>query len=256
MNQATPPSTGESPAYDGYHKYDQAVAGDYDQAREVEAHWWLEDRFIEDYFKGKEVNHLLDLPVGTGRFFRHYSGVRHLTGVDISDAMLQEAGKKLGLLPKAADTRLERGDVFALKFGDGEFDATVVWRLFHLIPPEMLGKAIAELCRVTRGEIIAQTYTPAGRWDRQLRKMRALWRKPAAAAPAPAPSRKPAQAGTPEAKPWSHIRAYYHPRSFCDGLFRDCGFLPAVHKLLDTYEGSDVNATIYRKPARQPAAQG
>ena len=53
-----------------------------------------------------------------------------MTGVDISEAMLAEARKKVVLLPETSIT-LECGDVFALRFASGEFDVTVVTPLFH-----------------------------------------------------------------------------------------------------------------------------
>lgn len=230
--------------YDGYTKYDQAVAQDYEKARQNEAHWWAEDRFIADYFQRKSAESLLDLPVGTGRFFRHYIGVQSLTGVDISETMLAEAKQKLPLLPKDIPVRLEQGDVLGLRFGEAEFEVAVVWRLLHLLPAETLRQAIGELCRVTRGELVVQTYAGWGRWRRRWRRWVSRWER-LRARPTPAEGGvSPAQA-TP--KPWSHIQSFNHPQAQVDALFQERGFVPSLAKFLAVYEQCDVRVTVYAR---------
>src|SRR5437773_539739 len=93
--------------YDGYIKYAGEVAINYDRDREVEAHWWKEDAFIEQFFADKSAVALLDVPVGTGRFFRHYRHVDAVVGVDVSEAMLCQARHKLSLLPAGVVGTLE-----------------------------------------------------------------------------------------------------------------------------------------------------
>ncbi|HKQ03913.1 MAG TPA: class I SAM-dependent methyltransferase [Blastocatellia bacterium] len=236
----------EEPAYDGYYKYDANIARDYDTSREKEVHWWREDQFIEAYFNKRQINSLLDLPVGTGRFFIHYHNVRNLVGVDISKAMLEEAREKLVFLSSETSVRLECGDVFSLRFTDNEFEVTLVCRLFHLIPQHMVAKAIRELCRVTKGEIIVQTYTltKAARislWRSRLKNkaFRSLHKI------FPGLFYKKATESNAPLKPWSHIQAFYHQQSFLDSLFNNCGFYVLRRKILDKYEGTHVKFTIY-----------
>jgi ubiquinone/menaquinone biosynthesis C-methylase UbiE len=233
--------------YDGYYKYNRAVAQDYERVRKGEPHWWQEDRFIKSHLKGRTIQRLLDLPVGTGRFFPHYGSVQNLTGVDISEEMLQEARRNLGALMGETSASLVRGDVLDLRFGDGEFDVSIVWRLLHLLPENLLGKAICELCRVTSGEIIVQTYVPikapvcrAGKFltrlvlrSRQLLRVR--------------PDEKRALDDSPQTKPWSHIQAYLHQQPLIDSLFRNQGLSILKSKLIDRYEGSEVRATVYSR---------
>ena len=233
--------------YDGYYKYDRAVATSYDADRADEPQWWTEDRFVEEFFRQKKVARLLDVPVGTGRFFRHYAGVASVTAVDISDDMLAEARRRLPSL-LSATKRVEHGDVFSLQFADREFDTVLVWRFFHLIPDDLLQPAVAELCRVTAGELLVQTYalraaTPSAltTWRKAVNKLNdwrprlwAAFRTDAADAPA-------------EASPWGHIRAYYRPQSAVDAAFARCGFAPSLTRALDDYPHCEVRATVYQR---------
>jgi len=223
--------------YDGYHKYDRAVAESYDQTRQVEAHWWHEDRFVEEFFSKNQFGRLLDLPVGTGRFFQHYKAIRSLTGVDVSENMLEQARKNLTTLAPAVHAELEKGDVFNLRFDDAAFDAAIVWRLIHLLPPDLLPKAVKELCRVTSQKILVQTYAaiPRNPWRARLGWIRSLIQG----------------SNRQDARPWSHIKSFDHTQDFVDGLFAANGFVSSESLVLDKYEGKDVRATVYmRKQCR------
>jgi len=243
-----------APSYDGYHKYTGSIAANYDADREVEAHWWKEDEFVRDYFSEKPVERLLDLPVGTGRFFPHYKLVAQVVGVDVSDDMLNEARRKLTSLPPGTIGSVERGDVFALRFSDREFTHALVWRLLHLLPGHLLPDAVAELCRVTAREIVVQTYADAApataaaappyrrRIVTGLRRVarRLLPSRPEAPQPA-------AVAASNDVKPWSGISSYSHQPDVVDALFRARGFTPQVTRHLDTYDSSDVTVTVYQR---------
>jgi ubiquinone/menaquinone biosynthesis C-methylase UbiE len=252
MNDANRPPLPSAP-YDGYHKYDDAVAQGYDASRENEDHWLRENEFVEAYFRGRRVGSLLDLPVGTGRFFRYYADVRAVTGVDISEAMLAEARRKATVFSSETSLALERGDVFALRFMDGEFDVALVMRLFHLIPQHLLAGAVNELCRVTGGEIILQTYVPLSPWRAAVQRVAARLKHFVRVSPT---------IGVPDqvsATPWSHIQAFYHPQSLVDSLFRTAGFLPGTSQRLAVYGHAEVRVTTYRRQrgAGKPAsAQG
>jgi ubiquinone/menaquinone biosynthesis C-methylase UbiE len=217
--------------YDGYHKYDRCIAESYDETRKSEAHWWREDQFVQEYFSTEAVGRLLDLPVGTGRFFRHYKSVQSLTGVDVSEAMLEQARKNLTSLPPGISVRLERGDVLSLRFAEREFDAAIVWRLFHLIPRDLLPRAVSELCRVTSKHVLLQSYVPVARHPLRARLSQVKsWIRP---------KRGPS--------PWSHIQAFEHDPRFVEGLFEENGFVCSSSTPLDKYEGKDVRASVYTR---------
>lgn len=254
----------DSPSYDGYHKYDRSVAATYERDRQVEAQWWKEDEFVREYFNANAIPLLLDLPVGTGRFFPHYKLVEAVVGVDVSDDMLNEARQKLTSLPPGTSGSVEHGDVFSLRFRDGEFTHAVVWRLFHLIPGHLLPDAIAELCRVTATEIVVQTYPAAAlsgvpdvsyrtRFARGLRRVGRSFSglvsstglSHRAAAGAATAVRDGARPG--EVKPWSHIQSYSHSQTLIDSLFLTNGFTPRISRHLDAYDSCDVRVTVYQR---------
>jgi ubiquinone/menaquinone biosynthesis C-methylase UbiE len=253
------------PSYDGYHKYTGSVAATYDRDRQVEGHWWKEDQFVREYFREKVAPRLLDIPVGTGRFFPHYKLAGTVVGVDVSDDMLSEARQKLTSLPPGTAGSVERGDVFSLRFNDREFTHAVVWRLFHLIPAHLLPDAVAELCRVTAHEIVVQTY-PAARAQstpreipyrtRLVRGLRRVGRSLNGLVSSTSRSRAAdggpptvaTEGAVPEAEtPWSHIQAYSHPQDLVDSLFLNHGFAPHISRHLDTYDSCDVRVTIYQR---------
>jgi ubiquinone/menaquinone biosynthesis C-methylase UbiE len=236
----------DMPLYDGYYKYDLVVAQGYDASREVETHWRHEDQFIENFFRGRQVTSLLDVPVGTGRFFRHYEGVGRVTGVDVSEHMLEEAKKKLPLIRSGTSVQLVRGNVLALQFADRAFEMAVVWRLFHLIPPDLLAEAIKELCRVTCRHIIVQTYAPRARpkhsWCPAIREIASRLSRSIIGSMVRNP-----QDLIVGKTPWSHIQAYKHEQALIDSLFEENRFSCFCFRVLDIYEGREVRASVYSR---------
>ncbi|MHB8835452.1 MAG: class I SAM-dependent methyltransferase [Candidatus Methylomirabilia bacterium] len=243
---ATP---GNVAAYDGYTKYDGEVARSYEQTREAERHWEQEDAFVGKYIRSRRIETVLDVPVGTGRFFQHYTGVRRVAGVDISLAMLAKARQKTLDQPPGVDFCLIRGDIFSLPFADKAFDAVIVFRLLHLMPEASLDAAVREICRVTGREAVVQTYVPAQRMSRGADRTWAsrLGRHAARALRSAGKARPPA----PQ-KPWSHIQAYYHEQAAVDAKFAACGLLPVQSAVVDIYGEADVRITVY-SPQRDSA---
>jgi ubiquinone/menaquinone biosynthesis C-methylase UbiE len=239
----------ENGLYDGFYKYDAVVAKSYERDRVDEVHWRLEDKFIKKYLKNKSIDRLLDLPVGTGRFIKHYNRVQCLVGIDISEDMLREARSKIDLRPPSTLTTLKKGDVANLEYPSDEFEVTIVCRLFHLLPPEVLGSAIAELCRVTKQEIVAQSYGEGdlshgkggGHYLRRLRvlssSLMAQFREKLSSI----------ESKDPKNRPWSHIQSYSHSQSAIDSMFLLGNFRIKQSVMLDSYEGSEVRMTVYEK---------
>ncbi|CAK9019098.1 unnamed protein product [Durusdinium trenchii] len=132
------------------------------QAQRMEAYTWMAptyDSSVETLEKGiadhyrKHVfqdasGDILEVAVGTGRIFNFLraSEVRSFMGVDLNEAMLAEARKKLGDLPFEAKVIL--GDGHALPFPEKSFD-TVIGSMC-LCAMEDPGQALAEMLRVCR----------------------------------------------------------------------------------------------------------
>lgn len=105
--------------------------------------------------KGFPVEHVLDLPIGTGRLVPLLLE-RKLTfvGGDLSPEMMQRAVEKMAHEPAGGALPFTRCDAEALPFKDEAFDATVTLRfLFHL-PRDLRVEILAELRRVSRRWVI------------------------------------------------------------------------------------------------------
>ena len=87
---------------------------------------------------------ILDLGCGAGQLTRHLAdaGAKEVVGVDLSERMLERARRK--------STAIEwvRGDVLALPFRDGEFDAATIG--FGIRNVSDLERGLCELRRVLR----------------------------------------------------------------------------------------------------------
>jgi ubiquinone/menaquinone biosynthesis C-methylase UbiE len=92
-------------------------------------------------------NTILDAGVGTGRFAEPMQEQGfEVVGVDISRKMIRVAKEK-------GTANLFRGDVCALPFKDGSFDAAVCNAVLHLIPEWRT--ALREICRVTTRVLVS-----------------------------------------------------------------------------------------------------
>src|SRR6266540_3031170 len=89
---------------------------------------------------------VLDVAVGTGRNLHYYPEDVHLTGIDVSRAMLEIAGQRAEQLGRAVDLCV--GDAQALDFPDESFDTVVCTLALCTIPDDR--RAVAEARRVLR----------------------------------------------------------------------------------------------------------
>ena len=89
---------------------------------------------------------VLEVAMGTGRNLPLYSPEVHLTGIELSPAMLAIAQTRAQQVGRAADLRL--GDAQALDFPDASFDTVVCTLALCTIPDDR--KAVAEALRVLR----------------------------------------------------------------------------------------------------------
>jgi phosphatidylethanolamine/phosphatidyl-N-methylethanolamine N-methyltransferase len=100
---------------------------------------------------------VLEVGVGTGISLPHYRRTTRLTGVDISDAMLDKARKRVRNLGLNNVEDIRVMDAEALEFADNSFDVVVAQYVVTAVPnPEA---ALNEFARVVRpgGEIVITT---------------------------------------------------------------------------------------------------
>jgi ubiquinone/menaquinone biosynthesis C-methylase UbiE len=89
---------------------------------------------------------VLEVAIGTGRNLPYYTEGVHLTGVDISPAMLGIASQRASDL--GLNVELKEADAQALPFPDASFDTVVCTLSLCNIPDDR--KAVAEMKRVLR----------------------------------------------------------------------------------------------------------
>ncbi|BDP44736.1 SAM-dependent methyltransferase (plasmid) [Deinococcus aetherius] len=138
--------------------YDRA-ASRYDQATRARLLDELRSRLLS-----RAAGDVLELGVGTGATFPHYPpGLRSLTALDLSDAMLQRA--HLGALTLPFPAQLMQGDFQTLSFKEARFD-TVASSLGLCGVPDPT-RLFAEVRRVLRpgGQLLALEHVrPPNRW--------------------------------------------------------------------------------------------
>lgn len=215
-------------SYDGYEKYDEKVARNYDRDRQGEAHWGAEFDFVKQYAIKNPLGRVLDLPVGTGRLLSAIASAQEIVGGDISLNMLSEAERVVGD-EGWAHVRLQKMDALAIEFPDGHFDVVLCFRLIHLIPADLARKVLAELARVTRGTLLLQVYVAPRRRFSGLRRVLGAIR----------PLFRLRSSGQTE-QPWSHIRAYFHTGDFIEDGLRAAGFSSIRRHWLGDYQGLSV----------------
>ena len=135
-------------------KYRGAGATDYERERLGEPNWAREQAIVSSMLEVLPRNAtLIDVPVGTGRFFEFYQarGLQPV-GIDVSADMLAQARRKAE--QSGLQMILEEGDIRRLRFPAGSFDAAVCIRLLNLIDLPDAVQAVHELARVSRRSVI------------------------------------------------------------------------------------------------------
>ncbi len=215
--------------YDGLSKYDANVARNYERDRKGEAHWQDEQAFMAAHCASRRLGHILDLPVGTGRFFEYYTAAESVLGIDISQHMLAVARDKASTLG-LSKLQLAEGNALSLNCADAQFDTVVCFRLVHLIPAELIPALFFELARVTRGDLLMQIYAAPEpskvSWiQRAGGRLRRLFQ----------------DAPGENAKPWSHIQSYAHTRQFLITAAERAGWRLVKCHEISVYLGSSVD---------------
>jgi len=111
----------------------------------------IADRFLKidrgrAWLARRAVGEILEIGVGTGQNLAFYPPDVAVTGIDLSQAMLDRARSRASTLGRPAD--LDVGDAQALAFPDGRFDTVVFSLCLCTIPDHR--RALVEGLRVTR----------------------------------------------------------------------------------------------------------
>jgi ubiquinone/menaquinone biosynthesis C-methylase UbiE len=135
--------------------YTGQAAKEYDQERSQKYLWKKEDEIVNNILQNSAAETILDVPVGTGRFFKHYSRLNfEVIGLDVSEDMLKEARKKAEKF--GLDCELRKGDITNISFSSNSMDLVISMRILNLFNFEIFKKAIKEIGRVSSGCVICQ----------------------------------------------------------------------------------------------------
>lgn len=186
--------------------YGRAEAEAYETDRRLEAAWVVENDHVDAFLRSlPRVRHLLDAPIGTGRFLPLYAGrVDRVTGIDLSEEMIDEARKKLAYQPESTlILTLRQGDLLA-PAGVEPAQVVISWRFFHLIPAELLTQALQALSASlsSDGLLLVQAYHPRQAWRRWIgRGGRFL------------STHATGRRATPITAAWAHIPSHLHTQT-------------------------------------------
>jgi ubiquinone/menaquinone biosynthesis C-methylase UbiE len=110
----------------------------------------------------RAVGEVLEIAIGTGLNLPFYPDDVTLTGIDISDKMLEAARLRADTLQRKVDLR--KGDAHQLEFEDGTFD-TVVCTLSMCAIPDV-DRAMHEIRRVLRpgGRLVMVDHVESPNW--------------------------------------------------------------------------------------------
>jgi len=147
MNDETPKGAtpSGSPENERVRRIYERLAGRYDRS----VRFWDRVLGLEDdrhWICSRARGDVLEIGVGTGLNLALYPADVHITGIDLSPAMLEVARHRAAELGREVD--LEVGDAQALEFPDDRFDSVVFSLALCSIPDD--GRAIAEARRVLR----------------------------------------------------------------------------------------------------------
>lgn len=210
--------------------YDEVIAKNYDSDRENEDHWSRENEYIANYFSENVGNTILDVPVGTGRFFKYYPSQVNIFGVDISPHMIEQAREKI-IHGDEERYFFHVGNAKNLDFAaDNSVDAIVCCRLFHLIEAPERVAILKEFSRVMRGELILQVYLALPQSNILTRLKTKIKR-----------ALKGSDYFSDDRKPWSHIKSYALSEKELMGACEEVGLTVVKKTHLCNYSGSDVS---------------
>lgn len=111
---------------------------------------------------------VLEVGVGTGLSLPHYAPGCKIVGVDISDAMLDQARTRLERSGRNG-VDLRKMDARDLQFPDGTFDAVLAPYVISVVPePERVMAEMRRVCRPGGKVVVVNHFGSRARWLRAL----------------------------------------------------------------------------------------
>lgn len=150
------------------HQYRGDTAMNYEDDRKTSEKWDNEQRAVERFLRYVDADvdgttKLLDIPVGTGRFFDIYRELgAEVLGVDVSEDMIEQASESV-----TADDGIEltQGDIFQLDSYDIEPDVVVCVRLLNWFELEDFRDAVRNIGDTNPDFAIVSVRTTASKGD-------------------------------------------------------------------------------------------
>jgi 2-polyprenyl-3-methyl-5-hydroxy-6-metoxy-1,4-benzoquinol methylase len=107
-----------------------------------------------------DVQRVLDAPCGVGRATILLASMGfETTGLDLGEAAVEVARRELAASDQAGT--IEIGNLEALNYADGYFDAILCFRVYHHFPTdEIRERIISELCRVAKNYVLISYFSP------------------------------------------------------------------------------------------------
>ncbi|HEY4246048.1 MAG TPA: methyltransferase domain-containing protein [Lacunisphaera sp.] len=217
--------------YTGKHAYRGDIALNYERDRVGETVWGAEQEFVARWTDTLPANSsILDIPTGTGRFVGLFLQRNlHVRAMDISEDMLAEVRKTYS---GAENLLIENGDAERLSLGDDAVDCVISWRLFHLIPMEVIHRILAEFRRVCRGMVVIQVFAvdcskSSPSWLTATKARTRSWLRGFL-------KRNRSKSNTP----WAHIPSFCHREEELLNAFGRAGFSVQEAHELEVAEGA------------------
>ncbi|MWG35457.1 methyltransferase domain-containing protein [Halomarina oriensis] len=136
------------------------VAEEYDDKRFSRGGRLIDDRekrAVLDALSPLDDKRVLEIACGTGRFTVMLAERgADITGLDISEEMLQQGREKAKRAGVADHLQFMRGDAARLPFPDDYFDAVFAMRFFHLA--DTPASFLSEMCRVSKDQVFFDTF--------------------------------------------------------------------------------------------------
>ncbi|MCC7139131.1 MAG: class I SAM-dependent methyltransferase [Planctomycetes bacterium] len=160
------------------HKYERSWLRRWSARREASLLRWALARAATS-------GEVLDVPCGAGRMAPVLlERAARVTGVDRSDAMVEQARDACADAVAAGRLALATGSADALPFPDGAFHTAVCWRLLHhVVDRDDRRRVLASLARVATGAVVA-TFCDATTWKARGERLRRRDRRCVTLAPA------------------------------------------------------------------------